>query len=64
MIHLELIYVYGVRKELRFLFKYYFRDVWISQSVKCPFLDFDSGYDHRVLRSSSVGGSVLSLEPA
>jgi len=32
---------------------------WVAQSVKCPTLDFRSGHDLRVVRSSPVSGSTL-----
>lgn len=35
---------------------------WLAQSIKCPILDFGSGYNLRVLRSSPMApGSVGSL---
>ena len=39
-------------------------DAWLVQSVKHLTLDFSSGHDPRVLGSSSMSGSVLSIEPA
>ena len=36
----------------------------MAQLVKRVTLDFGSHYDLGVLRSSSVSGSVLSMEPA
>ena len=36
----------------------------MAQSVECPTVTFNSGHDPRVRRSSSVSGSVLSVEPA
>ena len=40
------------------------RDTWVDQSVGHPTLDFGSGHDLRVVRSSSVSGYVLSVESA
>ena len=37
---------------------------WVIQSVKRPALDFSSGHDLRVLRSSPTTGSALLMEPA
>lgn len=37
---------------------------WVSQSVKHPTLDFSSGHDLRIVRSSPVWHSVLDIEPA
>ena len=37
---------------------------WVSQLVKCPTLDFSSGHDLTVVRSSPTLGSALSMEPA
>ena len=36
----------------------------MAQSVERPALDFGSGHDLRVVRSSPTLGSVLSTEPA
>ena len=38
------------------------RDAWVAQSVKCPTLDFGSGHDLVVVRSSPIWGSTLSKE--
>ena len=40
------------------------RGAWIAQMVKCLILDFGSGHDLRVLRSSLVSGFMLGMEPA
>ena len=37
---------------------------WVAQSVEHPTLDFGSVHDPRVLGSSAVLGSKLSVEPA
>jgi len=37
---------------------------WVAQLVKCPTLDFGSGHDLRVVRSSPMSGSTLGMEPA
>ena len=37
---------------------------WVAQLVKCPNLDFGSGYDPRVVRLSPALGSALSMKPA
>lgn len=39
-------------------------DAWGAQSVKCLNLNFCSGHDFRVARSSSALGSMLGMEPA
>ena len=36
---------------------------WVAQSVKHLTLDFDSGHDIMVMRTSLMSGSVLSMEP-
>ena len=41
-----------------------FRSAWGAQSVEHPTLDFSSGHDARVVGSSPVPGSALSVEPA
>lgn len=38
--------------------------VWVAQLVKFPTLDFGSGHDLKVLRSSPVSGSALGGESA
>ena len=40
------------------------RGPWVAQLFKCPTLDFSSGRDLRVLRSSPVWGSELGMEAA
>jgi len=40
------------------------RGTWMAQSVKCLILDFGSGQDLGVLRSSPVSSSMLGVEPA
>ena len=40
------------------------RGTWMGQSVTHPTLDFGSGQDLRVVRSSSVLGFVLNKESA
>ena len=37
---------------------------WVAQLAEHPTLDFASGHDPRVVGSSPVSGSVLSVEPA
>ena len=37
---------------------------WVGQLVKCLTLDFGSGHDLRVVRSSPQLGSTLNVEPA
>ena len=37
---------------------------WVAQLVKCPTLDFSSGHDLTVVRSSPTLGSMLSMGPA
>ena len=37
---------------------------WVAQSFECLTLDFGSGHDLRVIRSSSMSCSVLSEESA
>ena len=37
---------------------------WVAQPVERPTLDFDSGHDPRVMGSSPMLGSILSVEPA
>ena len=41
-----------------------FRGAWVAQWVQCLTLDFRSGPDPRVVSSSLVLGSALSVEPA
>ena len=36
----------------------------LTQSAKCLTLDFSSGHDFRVVKSSSALGFVLGIEPA
>jgi len=36
---------------------------WVAQSVKHPAVDFGSGHDLRVVRSSPASGSMLDVEP-
>ena len=38
------------------------KGAWVAQSVKHPTLDFGSGHDLRIMRSSLPSGSVLSAE--
>ena len=40
------------------------RGAWVAQSVEPLTLDFGSGHDPRVVASSPVSGSTLSIEPA
>ena len=40
------------------------RGAWVAQSVKNLTLDFGSGHDLRILRSSPMLGFVLSVESA
>ena len=44
--------------------KDYFRGVGLVQSIERPTLDFGSGRDLRVMRSSPESGSTLSGESA
>ena len=37
---------------------------WVAQLFECPTLDFSSGHDPRVVGSSPVLGSALSVESA
>ena len=37
---------------------------WVAQSVKRPSLDFSSGHDLMVVRSSPTSGSTLGIKPA
>jgi len=37
---------------------------WVAQLVKRPTLDFGSGHDLRVVRSSPTSGPMLGMEPA
>ena len=37
---------------------------WVAQSFDCPTLDFNSGHDLMVMRSSPVSDSMLSIESA
>ena len=37
---------------------------WVAQSVEHPTLDFGSGHDLRLVKSSPMLGSALSVEPA
>ena len=45
-------------------FKNWSRCTWVSQLVKQPTLDFSSGHDVRVVGSTTVLGSALSVESA
>ena len=38
--------------------------VWVVQSLERQTVDFGSGHDPRVMRSSPVSGSTLKMEPA
>ena len=40
------------------------QSAWVVQLVKCLTLGFGSGHDFRVVRSSLMYGSVLSVESA
>ena len=40
------------------------RGAGVAESVKCLTVDFDSGHDLRVLRSSPMSGALLSEESA
>jgi len=40
------------------------RGAWVAHSAKCPTLDFSSGHEIRVVKSSPVLGFVLSRESA
>ena len=37
--------------------------VWVVQSLERQTVDFGSGHDPRVMRSSPVSGSTLKMEP-
>ena len=37
---------------------------WVAKSVKHPTLDFGSGHDIRIMRSSPTSGSALGMESA
>jgi len=37
---------------------------WVAQLVKRLTLDFGSGHDLKIMRSSPVSGSMLRVEPA
>ena len=39
------------------------RGTWVAQQVKHPTLDFGSGHDLKVIRSSSALSSELGVEP-
>ena len=39
-------------------------DTWVAHLVKCLTLDFGSGHNFKVMRSSPVSYCVLSMEPA
>ena len=41
-----------------------FLSAWVAQLVKCPTLDFSSGHDLRLVRSSPLLGSSLGMESA
>ena len=47
----------------RLLLNFLFRCAWVAQSVKHLTLDFGSGHDLRIVRSSPRSGSPLSMEP-
>ena len=38
--------------------------IWVAQSVEHVTLDFGSSYDPKVMGSSSMLGSALSVQPA
>ena len=40
------------------------RGAWVAQWVGCLTLDFGSGYDLKVMRSSPTLGSTPSVEPS
>ena len=39
------------------------RGSWVAQSVKCPTLDLNSGFDIRVVSSSPSLGAMLGAKP-
>ena len=41
-----------------------FRGSWVARLVECPTVDFGSGHDLRVRRSSPMSGSTLGVDPA
>ena len=45
-------------------FKVQVRDAWVAQLAKCLILDFGSGHDLRVKKSSPALDSTLDVEPA
>ena len=58
-------YVCGLEYKVKWLFKNETsRGAWVAQSVELLTLDFSSGYDPRVMGSSSTSGSTLTVEPA
>ena len=42
--------------------KMYMEGTWVAQSVECMTLDLGSGHDLRVVGSSPVSGSTLSMD--
>jgi len=53
-----------VPSQLLHVLKGALRGPWVAQLVKHRTLDVGSGYDLRVVRSSPLWGSVLSMESA
>ena len=53
----------GLQREKKNV-KYTIRGTWVAQSVAYLTPDLGSGHDPRVVRSSPMMGSVLSVEPA
>ena len=56
--------VIGLYTELNMIITVNSRGTWVAQLVEHLALGFSSGHDLRVLRSSPVSGSMLSMESA
>lgn len=50
--------------DIKVIQKYQLRGTWVAQFVKHLTLNFGSGHDLRVVRSSPASGSMLSEESA
>ena len=54
----------NIRAKKLIFIKDVYRDTWGAQSVERLTLDFGPGHDARVVGSSPVAGSMLSVDPA
>ena len=55
---IQMMIKWAYSRNIRLTFKDQSRGTWVAQLVKYPTLGFGSGHDLRVVRSSTVSGSV------